>query len=489
MSVNLRHSQNSRDSTISLTLPQLTFNMTRIYPFRPKYGSGSEKWYQKIGINYSMEMQNSIYTKENLLFQSSLIKDWQNGVRQSIPLSTSFKALKYLTVSPSFSYNERWYSQQIRKNYDYQLHQIVTTDTIYGFTRDYDYAVSMSASTKIYGTFVPRNPKSNIKGIRQVITPSISFNYRPDFSNPNFGMYQTIEYYDAYGLPVSYRYPIHEGAVYGTAGAGKSGSIGFSLSNTLEMKKLNTKDTTSTEMYKKISLLDQLSVTASYNLAADSLNLSNINVAARTNVGGVNINFGAIFDPYAYQNGHLINEFEFRRSGRLARLTSSNLSFGLTFNSKARKEKEKKAEESEQEAIKQQQEKDSLRQQQLAGAIPQFADFSAPWNLSLNYSLRYSKPNPQLTSSIVQTVDVNGSVNLTKQWQVGFNSGLDIQKMQVTFTQINISRDLHCMQMSLNLIPFGYAQSYMFTLRATSQLLRDLKLTKQQSYYDSTPGF
>lgn len=488
MSTNLRHSQNSRDSTISLTLPQLTFNMSRIYPFKPKFGSGKEKWYEKIGISYSMEMQNSIRTKENLLFQSSLIKDWKNGVKHSIPLSTSFKALKFFTISPSFSYNERWYTQKIKKAYNEQLQQVVTTDTIYGFTRDYDYGVSMSASTKIYGTFVPLNPKSNIQGIRHVMTPSVNFSYRPDFSNPNFGMYETIEYFDTNGRPVSLRYPVHEGAVYGTAGAGKSGSIGFSLNNTLEMKKLNTKDTISTETYKKISILDQLSLSASYNLAADSLNLSNINVSARTKIGGVNVNFGAIFDPYVYQNGHLINEFEFRRSGKLARLTSANLSFGVSFNSKADKEKEKKAQTSEQDAAKQQEELDRQRRQQLTGETPQFADFSAPWDLRMDYSLRYSKPSPDQPSNIVQTVDFNGNISLTKQWKIGFNSGLDIQKMQVTFTQFSLFRDLHCMQMSLNLIPFGYRQSYMFTIRATSQLLRDLKLTKQQSSYDTATG-
>jgi hypothetical protein len=423
------------------------------------------------------------------LMKSSLIKDWKNGMKHSIPLSTSFKALKYLTISPSVSYNERWYSQEIRKTYNEQLKRVVVSDTIYGFTRDYDYAISMSASTKIYGNFAPLNPKSNIKGIRHVLTPSISYSYRPDFSNPNFGMYETIEYFDTNGRPVSLRYPVHEGGIYGTAGAGKSGSIGFNLNNTLEMKKLNTKDTTSNETYKKIKLLDQLSISGSYNLAADSLNLSNISVSARTKVAGVDVNFGAILDPYVYQNGHLINQFELNRTGKVARLTSANLSFGLSFNSKAAKEKEKKAQASDQDAIKQQQELDRQRRQQLLGEIPQYADFSAPWDLRMDYSLRYSRPDPKQSASIVQTVDFNGNVSLTKQWRIGFNSGLDIQKMQVTFTQFNISRDLHCMQMSLNLIPFGYRQSYMFTIQATSQLLRDLKLTKQQSYYDNAVGF
>jgi len=485
MSANLRHSQNSRDTTISLTLPQLTFNMSRVYPFKSKVSAGKEKWYEKIGISYSMDMQNTINTKENKLLNSSLIKDWKNGIKQSIPISTSFKALKYLTISPSFSYNERWYMQQIRKAYNEKIKQVVVTDTIYGFTRDYDYSISVGASTKIYGDFIPFNPKSNIKQIRHVMTPSISFSLRPDFSNSNFGMYENIEYFDDKGRPVSLRYPVHEGGVYGTASAGKSGSIGFSLNNTLEMKKLNIKDTTTTETYKKIKLLDQLSITSSYNLAADSLNLSNINISARTKVAGVDVNFGAILDPYAFQNGHLINQFEFSRTGKLARLTSANLSFGLSFNSKADEDKKKAADSSDGLTAKEKAEAERQRKQQITGGIPDYADFNAPWDLRFDYSLRYSKPDPSKNPLITQTVDFNGNVSLTKQWKIGFSSGLDVQKMAVTFTQFNLFRDLHCMQMSLNLIPFGYRQSYSFTIRATADMLKDLKLNKQQSFYDT----
>ena len=483
MSGSMRHSQNSRDTTISLTLPQMTFNMSRIYPFKAKTRSGPEKWYEKIGISYSMDMQNTINTKENKLMSSSLIKNWQNGIKHTIPVSTNFKLLKYITVSPSLNYGERWYTQQIRKRYDTISHQVVVADTLYGFTRNYDYSFSIGASTKIYGNFVPLNPKSKIKGIRHVMTPSISFSLKPDFSNSNYGMYGDIEYFDENGRPVSYRYPYHEGSIYGTAGAGRSGSIGFSLGNTLEMKKLNTNDTTSKEAYKKIKLLDQLSISTSYNLAADSLNLSNINITARTKVAGVDLNFGAIFDPYAFQNGHLINQYQFSKNGQLARLTSANMSFGLSFKSKEGKAQEK-AEEKLTPEQKTELETKKLRQK--TGDIPEYADFSVPWDLSMNYSFRYSKPNPETASFITQTIDLNGNVSLTKQWKVGFSSGLDVQKLMVTFTQFNIFRDLHCMQMSLNLVPFGYRQSYSFTIRATSTLLQDLKLSKRQSYYDNT---
>ena len=482
LSGNARHSQNSRDTTISLTLPQITLNMSRLYPFKFLNKSGKSKWYDKIGVSYSMDMQNTINTKENKLLSSSLVKNWQNGIKHSIPVSTSLKVLKYITMSPSFNYGERWYTQQIRKQYNPSTKLVEVSDTLYGFTRNYDYSFSVGASTKIYGNFIPLNPKSKIKGIRHVMTPNISFSLKPDFSNPSFGMYENIEYFDEKGLPVSYRYPYHEGSIFGTAGAGRSGSIGFNINNTLEMKKLNTKDTTLKEAYTKIKLLDQLSLSGSYNLAADSLNLSNINIAARTKVAGVDLNFGAILDPYAMEDGHLINQFEFSKNGKLARLTSANLSFGLSFKSKEAKAKEKVEEKLTPE---QKSELDQIKMRERSGDIPEYADFSVPWDLSINYSFRYNKPDPEKSSFITQTIDFNGNVSMTKQWKIGFSSGLDVQKLQVTFTQFNIFRDLHCMQMSLNLVPFGYRQSYSFTIRATSSLLQDLKLSKRQSSYDN----
>lgn len=484
LSGNMRHSQNSRDTTISLTLPQFTFSMSRIYPFKFKTRSGKEKWYEKIGLSYAMDMQNTIDSKENQLMNSNIFKDWKNGVKHSIPLSTSMKALKYITLSPSISYNERWYTQQIQKKYNQQTQLVSNMDTLNGFSRDYDYAVSFGASTRVYGNFMPLNPKSKIVGVRHVMTPTLSFSLSPDFSKPSYGMYENIEYFDANGLPVSYRYPKHENSIYGTAPSGRSGSIGFNLNNTLEMKKINSKDSTSKDPFIKIKLLDQLSFNGSYNLAADSLNMSNLNIGARTRVAGVDLNFGAILDPYAFENGHLINTYQFSKNGKLARLTSTNVSFGLSFKSKEGKQKDK---EEAKLTPEQKSDLEKVRLRQRTGDVPQYADFSVPWDLSFSYSFRYNKPNPEMKSIITQTVDFNGNLSLTKQWKVGFSSGLDIEKMQLTFTQFNLFRDLHCMQMSLNLIPFGFRQSYSFSIRATSQLLKDLKLTKQKSYQDNVP--
>ena len=488
MSANFRHSQNSRDTTINLSLPQMTFSVNRFYPFKSKNYAGKERWYQKIGMSYTFDMQNSINTKEYKLFSSSLSQDWQNGIKHSIPLSTSFKMLKFITVSPSINYNERWYSKQIRKAYNPVTKMVEVSDTIFGFTRDYDYSVSVGASTKIYGNYMIRNPKSNIKQIRHVMTPSLSFSLMPDFSDPRYGGYGTVEYFDSQGRPVTLRYPYHEGGIYGTAGSGKSGSIGFNLNNNVEMKMLNSNDTLSKEKYKKIKLLDQLTFSTSYNLAADSLNLSNINISARTKVAGIDVNLGAIMDPYVFENGHLINVYQFARDRKLARLTSANLSFGYAFKSQTKDDQQnqqsggasnlkKPGEKPEGQKII-----DAARKNY--PDIPEYADFSIPWDFRFDYSLRYSRPDPVATPIINQTVEFSGNVSLTKNWQIGFSSGLDIQKMEVSFTQFNLFRDLHCFQMSLNLVPFGYRQSYSFTIRATAAMLQDLKLSKQDSFYD-----
>jgi hypothetical protein len=253
------------------------------------------------------------------------------------------------------------------------------------------------------------------------------------------------------------------------------------------MKMLNSNDTVSKEKYKIVKLLDQLSLSTNYNLAADSLNMSNINIAARTKVAGVDINMGAILDPYAYENGHLINVYELQKYGKIARLTSANMAFGYAFKSKSKEDKEKLkhplgpdgkplAKSEDQKII------EAARKNY--PDIPEYADFSLPWDFRFDYNLSYSKPDPKGAANINQTLGFNGNISLTKGWQIGFSSGVDIQKMEVTFTQFNIFRDLHCFQMSLNIVPFGYRQSYSFTLRATAAMLQDLKLSKQDSFYD-----
>lgn len=483
MSANLRHSQNSIDSTLTLTLPELTFNVARFYPLKSKAGSGVPKWYEKFGFTYSANMRNSITAKEKEIMHKSLTKDWQNGIRHNIPISLpNFNLFTYINVSPGFSYNESWYFTSIKKSYHpdewfidrfgRQTH--VRIDTLSGLKRDYSYSYSLSTSTNIYGSFMPLNPNSRVKGIRHKITPSLSFSYRPDFGQSKFGMWDRVQV-DSTGRMEYYSYV--ENGIYGYTGRGSSGAISLSVSNNLEMKVLDTKDTTGTAKYKKVKLIDNLSFSTSYNLIADSLNLSPISIQGRTTIKGISINFGTNINPYMTdRKGMIINQYVWNhRKGlaKIGRLDRANLSFGLQFQSK----KGEGQAQATQEAI----EEDKV----LPGDYADYVDFNIPWNISLDYSFNYSRPNPYVKATFFQTIGVNGSMSLTDKWRLTMNTNYDIMARKFAFTNFSVFRDMHCWEMSFNFVPFGYMKSYSFTLNARSSMLKDLKVTKQRSHYDN----
>jgi len=487
LSVNLRHSQNSADTTISLSLPEMTFSMAKIYPFRRKKPSGKLRFYEKFGFNYTGNMKNNITAKEYELLNKSFPQDWKNGIRHNLPISfPSFNLLKYVNFSPGIGYNEKWYFN--KKNYTYSPTEVigpngrlghVKADTISGFNRVYDYSFSLSSSTNIYGMYIPRNPNSKIKGIRHKFTPSASFSYRPDFGAAHYGYWQPVQV-DSTGR-IEY-FDVNAGGIYGgSPGMGASGAISVSLSNNLEMKVIDTKDTTSTDdktKYKKVKLIDNLSVASSYNLIADSLNLSPISLRARTTIKGVSINMGAILDPYEVnENYRRIHKYVWNeRNGiqKLGRLTRANLSFGMKFKSKkGEKEAEDKKKKIEEDKV-------------LPGSYDDYVDFSVPWDFGFDYSFGYSgvtrsAPHGRFT----QTIGVRGSISLTEKWRISMNTNFDIMAHEFSFTTVNVNRDLHCWSMAFNFVPFGYMKSYSFTISAKSSMLKDLRLQKQQSHYDN----
>jgi len=483
MSANLRHSQNSTDSTLTLSMPELTFNVAKIYPLRFKNRIGSAKWYEKLGFSYSANMRNTITAKESEILKQSLINDWKNGIQHNLPISLpNFNLFKYINVSPSFSYNEKWYFKSIEKTYVPDQTFVdergrvthVRTDTITGLKRNYQYAYSVSATTNIYGMFVPLKPNSKIRGIRHKMTPSIGFSYNPDFGDPRFGFWREVQV-DSTGRMEPYT--IFEGGIYGYTSRGASGSINFSLSNNVEMKVADTKDTTSTTKFKKVKLIDNLSLGASYNMIADSFNLSVVSIRGRTTIGGVGVNFGTTLDPYyTNERGQRISQYAWNHNkglAKLGRFTNANLSFGMQFNSKeGRKESDEARQAIEEENI-------------LPGDFRHYVDFNIPWNVGFDYSFSYVKPIPSEKARLIQTVNLRGSLTLTKNWRINMNTNYDITAKAFSFTNFSVFRDLHCWEMSLNFVPFGYLKSYSFTLNARTSMLRDLKVTKQKSFYDN----
>ena len=492
MSLNMRHSQNSRDTTISLSLPELTVNMSKINPFKIKNRIGAVKWYEKISFSYSGNVKNSISNvKEKEILNQSLIKDWQNGWRHSIPLSLpSFNLLKFINMSPSFSYSERWYTNYINKRYDptYTNSQSgeaehVVVDTIYSFRRNYEYSYSLSSSTNIYGMYTMRNPNSRIKAIRHKITPSVSFSYTPDFGQKKFRFWDS--YIDGTGKEQFYSH--FEKGVFGYTSRGESGAISFSLSNNLEAKVLEVNDSVASKdekpKFKKVKIIDNLGMNASYNMIADSMKLTPISINARTTIKGVSVNFGANMNPYMVDSkGKIYDEYVWNHlSGlnKLGRLTNANMSFGMNFESKKdKKEEEKKGKETENTD-------DFEREDEI-----QYTDFNIPWSFRFDYSFYYNNTytpdsDGKTKGTINQSLNLGGRLSLTEKWQMDMNTNFDVQAMKFSFTTVNITRTLHCWSMSFNFVPFGDRKSYSFNLSASSAMLRDLKISKQSSWRDN----
>ena len=488
MSMNLRHSQNSRDTTISLSLPELTFNMSKINPFKAKTRVGAIKWYEKISFSYSGNLKNSITSKEKDLLNKSLVRDWQNGIRHSIPISLpSFNLFKYINLSPSFNYSERWYTNYINKTYDPNYTnpipgglQHVIIDTVYAFRRNYDYSYSINTSTNIYGMYIMRNPNSRLKAIRHKITPSASFSYTPDFGQKKFRFWDS--YIDGDGKQQFYNH--FERGVFGSAGRGESGAITFSLNQNLEAKVLQLNDSTKTKdtkpVYKKVKIIDNLGISASYNMIADSMKLSpSIPISLRTTVKGVSINMGANLNPYMVDStGKMYDQYvwnHLKGLNKLGRLTSANISFGMNFESKKGKK--------ESEANKKKIDEDKV----LPGAYSEYVDFNIPWSFRFDYTFYYTnsfnKKSPK-PKNINQSLNFGGRLSLTEKWNMDMNTNFDIQAMKFSFTTINVSRTMHCWSMSFGFVPFGDRKSYSFNLSASSAILRDLKVTKQSSWLD-----
>ena len=487
ISLNLRHSQNSRDTTISLGLPELTVNMSKINPFQVKNRVGPARWYEKISFSYSGNIKNSISNaKEKDLLKKSLIRDWQNGWQHSIPISLpSFNLFKYINLSPSFNYSERWYTSYINKRYDPQntyspvRENHVAIDTIYAFRRNYQYSYSVSASTNIYGMFEFNNPNSRIKAIRHKITPSVSFSYAPDFGQKKYNFWGS--YVDGQGKEQYYNH--FENGVFGSAGRGESGSISFSLNNNLEAKVLEKNDSTATKgekvKFKKVKIID-IGMNTSYNMIADSFKLAPLSISARTTIKGISINGGANLNPYMVNDkGRVYDEYvwnHLKGFKKLGRLTNANMSFGMNFESKKDKQKGEGSE-----GDKTNKEDKPLRD----GGI-QYVDFNMPWRFSFDYTFYYTNPFlPNKKATINQSVGLRANLDLTANWKMDMNTNFDIQAKKFSFTTINISRTMHCWNMSFSFVPFGDRKSYSFNLAASTSILKDLKINKQSSWRDN----
>lgn len=512
----LTHSQETATKTISLTLPQVSLNMSSLNPFDSKDRVGEQKWYQKINVGYSMQASNTVSTTEDLLFQKDGLKRFRNGMQHNIPISLPFNVLKYLNFNSSVNYNERWYLQTISKRAIRRATgDSLAIDTANGFRRAGEYTMSMGMSTKLYGKRL-FDKKHWLQGIQHVMTPSISFSYKPDFSSKNFNYYKDLQYYTddirpGRSVPTGEyvrnpltgeitRYSIFEQGQFGGPSQGEQAAIGFNLDNTVEIKVRNKKDTTGTGD-KKIAILQGLTFSSSYNFVQEQKKLAPISFSGRSQfTDKLGLNFNGVLSPYLVENvgyttGSGINQvttYSLQEvdkyvwsQGKLPRLTNLAFSFDYSLNPEALKKRNENINQQNQQANSQVR---TPEQNEALAAISRdpnaFVDFNIPWNFSFSYSFNYSNPlGDRLSRNISNTLNFNGDFNLTPKWKVQFNSGYDFKAKTLAYTSFAIYRDLHCWDLSANWVPFGAYQSYSIDIKVKASILQDLKLSKRKGYY------
>ena len=491
LSMNMAVSQNSQTKAISVTLPTVSFNVSRFYPFKRAVKIGKDRWYEKISMSYSGKLTNSVSATESDIFSRQTLDNMRNGVQHTIPVQASFNVLNYINITPSFNYNERWYFKKVDRQWNPETNTAEELDPEYGFYRLYDYTTALSFSTTLYGMWQVREKYKNFKlqAIRHTFSPSISFSYAPDFSNQKYGYFKTVQS-DSTGRTTVYS-PFADNA-YGTPSQGRSMAMSFSLSQSLEAKVLSKRDSTG---IKKISLIDDFSISGSYNFLADSMKLSNISLSLRSTFSGkIGINLRATLDPYEVSpEGIRYNKLTWRR-GNLGRIINTGWSFGYSFKSR---------DNTKQPAINDINSVPPeymnpfydpygtmdpvLRRQYMANA---YYDFSLPWNIGFNYAVNYSvsyvnNGTTGIRRNITQTIGFNGSITFSPKMAATFSGGYDIATNKLTTSSISITRDLHCWQMSFSWIPFGYYKSWSFHIGVKAASLQDLKYDKSQSMYDN----
>lgn len=528
LSASIDASQTSSTKEVALTSPNISVSMNRIFPFKRKKRVGKERWYEKIGLSYSGQLRNSISAKEDEVFKKNLIKDWRNGVSHSIPISASYKIFDYIDMTLSANYTERWYSYKSVKEYDPTQDRLVSKRK-YGFNRSYDFSTSASLNTTLYGFFKPwRIFGDKLQMIRHRMTPSIGISYRPDFSEDFWGSWRHIEYTDKNGNTKQEIYSLFsDDHIFGGAGRGKSASLNFSLDNNIEAKIRSKQDTV--ESFKKVSLIDNFSVSTSYNMAADSFQLSDINARINLKLSkSFNLNLSGSFDPYMY--GHTTSPDGTKREIRLNKLRVFNgrgigslrgtgTSFSYTFNNGtfeklmklfSGEDKDKQGNRSGKDSGEDtdnmqgpnQTNRDTslgeMAANQNAGQdggsmygnqddIQYDADgygiASVPWNLSISYGVNLNRTTfdfdrDEYNYGLTHSLMFSGSIQPTKNWSFNFNASYDFLSKKIANMTLGISRDLHCWSFTASAIPFGPYKSYNLTIGVKSSLLKDLKYDK-----------
>ena len=485
LSVSARHNQNNATKALSFTLPQATFSVNRLFPFKKKVAVGKKKWFEEIGITYTANTANEIRTTldADIFNRETLLDNARNGISHSIPISANYKIFNNFVLNPSVNYTERWYF----KRQDYRFvdsTNSITSDTSSGFFANRDFSAQVNLSTKAYGTFYF---KGYLKALRHVLTPTVGLSYRPDFSDEFWGYYQTVQSDSLGNTELRDRYISQ---LYGSAGSGKQGNVNFGLQNILEAKVRSSKDSSG---IKKVKIFERMSLNTSYNMAADEFNWQPLRIAATSTVlnGLVNLNFNSSYSFYGYDEelGSAVNESSLNTNGKLLRPLRETLASGINLNANTFKSKSKKKNTGEKKKKEEGGKEDEntpklgITEGDLNYYDPRVKiDFKPTWNLRLSYSL--TKSYNGLASTVSQAVQASGDVQLSQNWKFNFTTGYDLERKDFTVTSFNFFRSLHCWEMQCAWIPFGFQQSYTLSIRVNSSVLSDLKYERRRGVGD-----
>lgn len=479
LSASARESYNTQTGLMNIKLPSVSLSSITIYPLRRSNPVGGYRWWENISLSYVMNAENNITAADSELFTRQTLDAMQYGIQHSIPISSSVKVLKFFTWTNSLTYNERWHWSTIERTFD-AVNNKVVTDTNLGFRSNRDFNISSSLTTRIYGMFQFKH--GPMKALRHVVNPSVAFSYRPDFGAASLGWWK--EYTDNNGTV--HRYSIFQNSLYGGPADGMSGALRFSVGNNLEMKWQNPFDTTAE--VKKIPLIENLTLSMSYDFAKDSLNLSPLSVSGRTSLfRSLVLNYSGSFSPYVIDTlGRLHNEFLWQKERRLFRTDNSTWSaqLSLSLNNNTFKSDVPKGEGRPTTTILQT--PYNYSPVLMTGG---YYDFSVPWNLSINYTFSYVNTfvarEMEMQSQTIRSINLSGNVSLTKTWRIAATTGYDFVNKGWSYTTVDIYRDLHCWEMRFSWVPFGYYRSWFFQINIKADALKDVKYEKRQSYQEN----
>ena len=528
LSTTMNLNQNMRDSTIAMTMPDLNISIARFYPFRRKKMAGEQKWYEKISLSYTGRLSNSISTKEDKLMHSSLTRDWNNGMQHTIPVSANFTVLNYINLNATFNFTDRTYFRKTMQSWDGSK---VVNDTVYGLYNIYNWSMSLSASTKLYGFLKPgpKFLKGKIYAIRHLVTPQVSFTYAPDFSTSRYGYYETYQRTNADGSVSLVEYSPYAGQLYGVPGKGKTGSISWDISNNLEMKMYDRNDS-----LKKIYLIDELGLSMSYNMAAKIRPWSDLSTRLRLKLSkNYTFNMNAVFASYVYEadsvgaTPRVSEHTTYWEQGKIGRFQgmSQNLSYTITNdkissiikwlkgerddkkNNNNHNNRDNNKDDDDDIDIDSNLDKDleagkhGARKENAGKADTDedgFMKYTCPWSLSFGYGItmredtdrsKFNYNTMRYPYKFTQNLNMSGNIRLSDGWNISFSSGYDFENKKISMTTASLGRDLHCFNMSCSVVLAPYT-SYNFSFRCNASTLTDaLKYDKRSSYSNAVQWY